>query len=198
MLSFLDEQKIPYLPLGDEDKDIQADCPLCTDSRKRLGIRIKATKLGNSWHCFNCSSKGKSLNTLKKAMAKLKKLNRSSFVEYKSAQTTKPFPKELSDKMHEALFKVDKAIKYLTEKRGLTEDCIKHFKLGFRTKFKKKEGNDYYDAGPHIALPAFEDEKLVYIKYRNISKDQSKSIKWRREKNGKTILFNNDVLYDHD
>jgi hypothetical protein len=38
------------------DTHYQVNCPLCGDTRQRLGIRIEEVNKSHSWHCFNCSS----------------------------------------------------------------------------------------------------------------------------------------------
>jgi replicative DNA helicase len=197
IIKFLDEHKLSYKPVNDSDNNIQVNCPLCTDTRKRLGISI-TKKNENPWKCFNCQARGRSLNTLKNAMGVLKSLDRKSFVENKSKNTYAEININEVNKMHELLLEESKIeyLKYVTEERGISVEAVKHFKLGFRSKFTNEKGS--YNAGPHLSIVGFEESKPVYLKYRSLDPDIDKSKKWRRHKNCKTILFNNDVLNDYD
>jgi replicative DNA helicase len=177
------------------DTHLQLNCPLCTDSRERLGIKIEVSESKEEdhfWACFNCNSGGKKIRTLAKAMGVLKKLNRKEFVEYKDEDKVK-IDQDLGNRTEAAIRENRGTLKYLIEERKLSKACIKHFRLGHRSDFEDDEG-DIYDAGPHVAIPYYEYGKLVNIKYRSIDPDVDKKWKWRREKGGKTALFNSDVL----
>jgi len=178
----------------DTESHFQVDCPLCTDTRKRLGI-LKTT---GQWHCFNCNSKGTSVNTLRNAVKKLKNLGRNAVVEYKDEEKVS-INQKLGPALMGALSKNDEAKDYLFG-RGITKECIEHFKLGARSKFKSKDG-DTYSSGLHIAMPSYENDKLVNVKYRAVEPKTDKKgnlQKWKREKGGKTTLFNYNVLNNHD
>jgi hypothetical protein len=132
---FLDGLKLNY---RESSTHFQVDCPLCTDSRKRLGIsKTLSEDKGKdyAWSCFNCSSKGLSIANLKKAIDKLKGLNRKEFVEYKNEKAVS-IKQDLADKCHELIKKNKSAVEYLINERKLTKEAIKHFKLGFRKNFK--------------------------------------------------------------
>ena len=185
ILEFLDENKFSYKDVHSDDTHVQVDCPLCGDSRKRLGILIKPKTKGGIDHpfrCFNCNSRGLSLTTLKKAINSLKDLNRKRFVEYKNGQVS-TIKQGLAEKMHEIILKEDKtfARDYLLNERKISEEVVNHFKLGFRSKFTAKDGSTY-DGGPYISIPGYENDKCVYIKYRSIDPDIDKQFKWKREK----------------
>jgi len=186
----------------ESEKEVYIDCPFCSDTRKRLGIN----KESKAWNCFNCSSRGKSLSTFRKALGKLKKLGRDKIVEFKDTSSV-----QIKQKLGPALTETIKketnkfVIDYLVEDRGLSEECIDHFKLGARRKFtyidKATKDKKAYDAGMHLAIPYYEGEHLVNIKYRALEPKMDKSgrpMKWRREEGGKTALFNYDILNDHD
>jgi replicative DNA helicase len=191
---FLNENNLHFRKT---DTHYQINCPLCTDSRERLGIKIELSedkKEDHYWGCYNCSSSGKKISTLAKAMGVLRKLNRKEFVEYKDDEKVK-LDQDLGKKAEEALRENRDTIKYLIQERKLSKACIKHFRLGHRSDFEDSEGGTY-DAGPHLAIPYYEGEKLVNIKYRALDPDVDKKFKWRREKGGKTALFNSDCLND--
>ena len=186
----------------ESEKEVYIDCPFCSDTRKRMGIN----KESKSWNCFNCSSRGKSLSTFRKALGKLKKLGRDKIVEFKDTSSV-----QIKQKLGPALVETIKketnkfVIDYLIDDRRLSSECIEHFKLGARKKFiyidKTTKAKKAYDAGMHLAIPYYEGEHLVNIKYRALEPKMDKSgrpMKWRREEGGKTALFNYDVLNDHD
>jgi replicative DNA helicase len=193
-LNLIKDLKLQY---REDDKEIYIDCPLCTDTKKRLGL----SKANGYWNCFNCNQKGKTAQGLKKAISKLASLGRSQFVEYKDDEPAKELKKGLGEALFQKLKESNEAKKYLIEDRKLTKECIKHFKLGCREKFEKSDGTGNYDAGLHIALPYYELDKLVNVKYRAIEpkRDSKGNLKkWRREKGGKSSLFNYNVLNDHE
>lgn len=189
---FLNENSLHFRKT---DTHYQLSCPLCTDDRDRLGIKIEPSESKNEdhfWSCFNCSSSGKKLSTLAKAMGVLKKLNRKEFVEYKDDEKVK-LDQDLGTKSEAEIRENKDTLKYLIAERKLTKACIKYFRLGHRSYFEDDEG-DLYDAGPHLAIPYYEGKKLVNIKYRALDPDVDKKYKWRREKGGKSALFNSDCL----
>jgi replicative DNA helicase len=197
IIDFLTSNNIRFKPVNEGDTHVQANCPLCTDTRQRMGILIEPSTLNSDDHkykCFNCSSKGLSLNSLKKAYSKLG--NNVIDVNKHSKITKVDIPQTLADKCHELLFTKQEALDYLLKERRISEEAVKYFKLGYRSKFVGNNGQAYV-AGPHISIPGFVGENLVYMKYRALG-DVDKGNKWRREKNCQTILFNNEVLGDNE
>ena len=201
-IEFLEENKIPFLKPSSDTVNLQADCPLCTDTKKRLGIKIRpkleGEKVQGEWKCFNCSARGKTLNTLKRAVNKNKSNKKPVFFDVgKKKSAIKKQNPLLADKCHEILFeeKNKQHLEYILKERNLSLETIKHFKIGLRSKFKSKTSGTY-DAGPHLVFPAFEDGNLCFIKYRCL--DPEKKPKWRREEGGKTVLFNGDITTDYD
>lgn len=84
-------------------------------------------------------------------------------------------------KYQEALKENEEAQQYLRKERGLTDDTIAHFKLGYSAD---------YDA---ISIPIFKDGTLVNIKYRLLHPDKAKYI---GERGAETWLYN-DVGIQH-
>ncbi len=89
----------------------------------------------------------------------------------------KPDPAKL-DKFVEALKATEKAQEFLSA-RGLSEETIKHFKLGY---------SKYYNA---IAIPIFKKGELVNFKYRFLN---PKKIKYVSEKNAENWIYNEEGL----
>jgi len=72
------------------------------------------------------------------------------------------------------------ALEYLKTERGLTDDTINHFKLGFDP---KREA---------ISIPIFKGDELINIKYRFLNPVKSK---YSSERGAETWLYN-DVGID--
>lgn len=103
---------------------------------------------------------------------KIQSLQQSVGIEY-----TKPDPNKL-DKMTGAL-RDSPGWDYLTKERGLTEDTIKHFRLG-------------YDSGRNaIAIPHFKGGELINIKYRFL---EPKEMRYTSEPNAEQWLFHDEGL----
>lgn len=78
-------------------------------------------------------------------------------------------------KMCDSLWNNDEAVGYLRDERGLTDETIKHFKLGYDS-----ERNA-------ISIPIFKGDDLVNIKYRYLKPDKNK---YTGEKGAETWLYN--------
>lgn len=185
------------------ERDYQLNCPLCGDNKYRLGIKIEKVEEKNKdhqWNCFRCNQKGSSLRSLKYAIDKLNGLERKEFIEFKDNEKVKIKP-DFHIEFHKKLGKTRKAAEYLINERKLTKECIVHFKLGFRDEFQSTDDDldslTEENKQPYIAIPYLEHGKCVNIKYRYIG-DKEDVTKWRREKGGKTSLFNYDVCFDND
>lgn len=173
----------------------QLDCFLCSDSRQRLGIE-KAT---SKWKCFNCLSCGTKLSTLEYAFKNKGKIKTKEDLEESSQPKKCKLKPDMHLKFYKNVFKTKKfkSAKYLIKERKISQEAIKHFKLGARKQFKNSDG-DLYDAGEHLAIPYIREGKCVNLKYRSLDPEVDKKWKWRREKGGITALFNHDVLDDLD
>ena len=141
IVEYIKSLKLEY---REKSKEVQADCPLCSDVRGRLGIN----KTTGQWHCFNCHSKGSKLDTLKKAVKKVKdsgiEITSAKKLEESEEVTINP---KLGSALYEALRKNRTAVEYLVKERGLTTECVKHFKLGCRSKFTINEGERKGESG---------------------------------------------------
>lgn len=73
----------------------------------------------------------------------------------------------------------DTALDYLRKERGLTDETIKHFQLG-------------YDSEKHaIAIPIFKNNELINIKYRFLEPDK---MKYTSERGAETWLYNEEGI----
>ena len=83
------------------------------------------------------------------------------------------------EKMQGDLQESTEAMDYLKVTRGLAEDSIEHFKLGYD---KDREA---------IAIPVFKNEELINIKYRYLHPEKNKSgLRYTSERGAETWLYN--------
>ncbi len=80
----------------------------------------------------------------------------------------------------EALWKSTAGLEYL-KNRGLAEETIRHFKLGFAT------------SPSAIAIPIFKNGELVNIKYRYL---EPKDNKYSGEKGAEAWIFNEEGIQE--
>ncbi len=91
---------------------------------------------------------------------------------------TRPNPKSVA--LYEVELKANElALKYLNETRGLTDETISNFHLGYRKDYNA------------ISIPIFKEDELVNIKYRFINPTASR---YSGEGNAETWLFNEEGL----
>lgn len=184
------------LVFSENDHHYQIDCFLCTDTKKRLGIK----KETGQFHCFNCNFRGNSLKTLKYGLEHKDGIKTRDDFEKKH----KPEKCKIKDNFHVKWWnemikdKKKTVLNYLKEERGFNLETIKHFKFGSREGFKNKKDGITYNKGHHLAIPSIVDGKCVCVKYRNLNPNKEKTNKWRREDGGITALFNHDAIYDLD
>lgn len=106
---------------------------------------------------------------------KIKSLGSLAGAEYR-----KPDAK-LMEKYQMLLQGNDTAKDYLRVKRGLTDETIKHFQLGY---------DSQYNA---IAIPVFKRGELINIKYRRIHPQENEP-KYTSERGAETWLYNEDGI----
>lgn len=90
----------------------------------------------------------------------------------------KPEP-QVMENMCDALWDNTDALNYLKIKRGLTEETIRHFKLG------------YDHSKDAISIPVFKGKELVNIRYRFIKEG---SLRYTQEKGCEVWLYNDDGI----
>jgi archaellum biogenesis ATPase FlaH len=109
---------------------------------------------------------------------KIKSLRETVGVEYK-----RPDPSKIETLM-DCLWGCSKALEYLHLERGLTDDTIKHFNLGYD-----------YDKNA-IAIPIYKKiegkDVLINIKYRFLEPDK---IKYTSEKGAETWIYNEEGIH---
>lgn len=139
-------------------------CPFCTHHKNKLEINLRTTaKRENFWHCWICGVKGKSLLTLfKKIKAPQDKINELNILvipdkkEISISSDILELPKEFtsfSDIPENRVIQIESkhALKFL-KKRGLTQDDIIKYNIGFCTE-GKYEGR--------IIIPSYDNNKRL-------------------------------------
>lgn len=168
---FLDKQEIPYktVPGG---QLILNPCPKCGDSKGKFYVNAE-----NGLHdCKICGHKGnffklKSLFGVVEGVMSAQQILGNQF---------KPLDDSLMVNAEKALAQNANAQEYLRS-RGLTDETIKHFRLGYM------EDN----MGGWIAIPHIQDGKLWNMKYRRFSGGEKT---FRRIEGQPTVLYNIDGL----
>ena len=139
-------------------------CPFCTHHKNKLEINLRTTsKRENFWHCWICGAKGKSLLTLfKKIKAPQDRINELNILiipdkkEERISSDILELPKEFtsfSDIPENRVTQIESkhALKFL-KKRGLTQDDIIKYNIGFCTE-GKYEGR--------IIIPSYDNNKRL-------------------------------------
>ena len=153
-------------------------CPFCNHHKPKLEVNFTENKKGyNPWHCWVCSKKGKTINTLfKQAKASPDKFSElyklvktGSEVEEVIVENIVELPKEYKLILGNTDLKAKQAYNYL-RKRNLTDDDIIKYNIG------------YCDFGRYtnmIIIPSYDQngtlnyftgrsfEQDPFIKYRN-------------------------------
>lgn len=113
-----------------------------------------------------------------KIQNKVKSLRETVNIPYRRPE------REKLDKMIEALSVNDTVLQYLNLGRGLSNDTIKHFQLG------------YDESKDAIAIPIFKTiegkEELIDVKYRHLNPTKAK---YSRERNTETWIYNEEGIH---
>jgi len=165
------------------------DCPFCGEDRQRCGINNNPNHaFFNSWNCFNCNERGKSIQSFQKAISKLNDEDVREKIEIGTQQKEDEEEFEINQKLalkyyNKAQKKKRTAFDYLAKERGFAKKTIQHFMLGSRL----RKGFEY------ISIPFWENGELVNIKFR-ATKYKDKKFKWLRIGGGKTALFHDEAI----
>jgi DNA primase len=147
-------------------------CPFCNHHKPKLEVNFTENKEGiNKWACWTCGKKGKTIYSLFKQLevaseiiSQLKPLVKSgNFIEDTPVKVTEvKLPDEYKPILGNSDIIAKHALSYL-KKRGITEDDIKKYSIG------------YCDGGPYnkmVIIPSYgEDGKLNYFTGRSFEKE---------------------------
>jgi len=185
VLDYLNSKTIEYKLSGSEAIII---CPEC--NKPKLYININS----GLFHCFCCEATNPNSEFAKGHISKLKEtwgdilpINFSGIAPRTVAKPDPDFT-DMVDRYHYEIHSNKKAMKYLLG-RGITEESIDRFKLGVTRRYNQ----DW------ISIPSFENGIPKLLKFRKLPPDENLEIdKCIREADGKSILFNGDVLDNYD
>lgn len=173
--------------------EVSVRCPYCTkpgSHKKKLAIKIDT----DFYHCWVCDAKGRNLTHLiKKTKPRYltEYIARFGGVKYsieKEELITKTEIPEGFRLVMESLWDPDaKAIKKYCEQRGITEDLIWRYRLGYT--------NNDFKLKHRVIIPSFDnDGDLNYWAARTIQKDNN--YKYLNAKIKKTNIVFNEIDID--
>lgn len=195
VLQYLDSKNVSYKIDGQEAK---ITCPGCNNPEK-LSINIQS----GVYHCFRCEVKDPDSVFAKGHISKLKEawgdivsitpMPATVEQEYAPNQQESDFTSLVARyvyNLNEKSQLAKRAKRYLFN-RGFSESIIEQQQLGVM---------EMHDQA-WIAIPCFEDGIAKLIKYRKLPPINENCIiteKCRREKGGKSILYNVDALKEYE
>jgi KaiC/GvpD/RAD55 family RecA-like ATPase len=179
ILDYLGSKGVQYKLNGTEAVIV---CPVC--NKEKLYINTTT----GVYHCFYCEAKNPYSFTAKGHFSRLKEMwgdiiPISPVINSKN-QREQDYSEKV-DRYHNGLLVNKEALRYLMKERGLTEESINRFKLGYAHKYDQ----DW------IVLPSYENGIPKLLKYRKLPPNRNDKIeKYIREEGAKSILFNGDIL----
>lgn len=194
VLQYLDSKNVSYKIDGQEAR---ITCPNCNKPEK-LSINIQS----GVYHCFRCEAKDPDSKFAKGHISQLKQewgdiipiapMPVQALKDDRNQQETdfSSLTKRYVYNINEDSLLAKRAMRYLIN-RGFNEEIIERQQLGVM---------EMHDQA-WISIPCFEGGLPKLIKYRKlppINKDCVVTEKCRREKDGKSILYNVDALKEYD
>jgi KaiC/GvpD/RAD55 family RecA-like ATPase len=187
IISYISGKNVEYKLVGDE---ILITCPHC--NKQKLSINSKT----GVFKCWVCEAENPNSPYVKGHIGQLQEMwgdvipltTVSDKIDPNKNQQEVNYT-DLVERYHFTLMSKEgkKGFRYLL-KRGITEESIKKFKLGFTRRFSQ----DW------LVIPSFEDGIPKLLKLRKLEPNENeKMAKYIREEGSKSILFNGDVLKEH-
>jgi len=176
---YLKLKKWHYRPVGNGKDVAVKTCPFCDRSKYKFYIHAQTTQ----FRCWHCDARG-NLYKLKRELGDLQQKGVTSAAKATGAQegAGKTVPMQHVKRWHKALLGSKLALEYC-EKRGFSDETIRHFKLGLR----KKKGKTW------LAIPHIVDDVCYNVKFRTITGEK----RFMRIPKCDSVLFNADCLADH-
>lgn len=168
-------------------------CPFCGDQ----GGHLYMDPGEGAYYCHKCQTKG-NLVTLRKHLGDYEPPQRRNVFMSQKPQggVSKAFPGQNEGSTapdekkalegHERLLGDQEGLRYVTEKRGVSIDAVRHFKIGLEV---DRNGSRW------LTIPHFEKGKLANIKSRSLPPAEKT---FRRVKGCRSVLFNVDALKDQE
>lgn len=175
--NYLSTHNITYKTSGDKTEAI-INCLFCEDTKFHLYIN----NLEGCFLCHKCGTEGSWKNLVEKlGDNSLPQLENTSRIEYSAELETTTFDSSLIKEYHQNL--PERIREYFkSDKRGLTDDSIDEYKIGWDDKSKS------------ITIPVYDHKgNLVNIRHRRDPQRSSGPKIWG-EKGGKASLFNIKAL----
>lgn len=185
-IEYLQQKSIPYKI---QSGQAVFNCPFCSDTKGHLYM----DRENGAFFCQKCNERG-NLITLQKHFGDYQKDRPQMNKPYQKPQNaiTAAFP----DKNERSIVPDDKktveanlrllnnksALEYVTEKRGLSIETVKAFKIGLHIDNK---------GGHWLDIPHYEKGKLINIKSRSLPPTEKT---FKRVKDCRSVLFNSDCL----
>ena len=178
LASYLKLKKWRWRPASATDIALQT-CPFCGTAKYKLWINAQTTQ----WRCYHCPERG-NLYKLKRKLGDIKggvvSAASAAGVEQSKKKHSAPVPMEHIERWHARLLASQEGMAYVLG-RGLTEDTVRHFKLGMQA----KHGIEW------LTIPHLADGVCHNVKFRSLPPAEKT---FRRVKGGASVLFNSDCL----
>lgn len=184
ILEYLESKNIQYERQGNEAVLI---CPEC--HKPKLYVNTNS----NLYQCWVCKAENPNslyasghFSKLQEEWGDIVPITPMSLPSYSKNTEERDFTNLVN--MYHYNLENNRAAKIYLLNRGFTEDTIRAEKIGVTE----------IDGYTWISIPSREDGIPKLLKYRNTDPNASKDERFRREPNSKSIMFNQDILYDYD
>lgn len=169
------------------------DCPYCSNNNFKFTISLK--KDGFPFQCWSCDQTG-NFTTLKRYLGDEKMKPPKS--DYKispafkqvGSEDKKTYDKEWAIKSHNHLMGDPNGALTALKERGLSEETIKHFKVGAVKEMNGKPTRSLLWSFPYM-ISMKNQERVGLVKYRTIPPSDKKLF---REKDMKSLLYNQSSI----
>ena len=187
IISYFDSKSIDYTKQGNE---LMIHCPYC--GQKKLSVNVHS----HVFQCWKCKAENPESPYIKGHISTLQKEWGDIIDISSAAQTILPSAKKVDnsnhnkmvDRYHANIWNNKKALKFFM-KRGITEETIKKYKLGF----VRMKDQDW------VVYPSYEGDICKLLKYRKLDPDETPDLqKCEREYGSKSIMFNHDALDEYN
>jgi twinkle protein len=169
-------------------------CPYCGDQKNHFYMDPGE----GTFYCHKCQERG-NLITLKKHLGDWKPNYNGSHKQNPGRKPMEGVVRAFSEKGkayplpdekkafegYDRLLRDAEALAYLREARGISEEALKHFKLGLE---------EDKDQTRWLTIPHYEKGKLINIKSRSLPPAEKE---FRRVKGCRSILFNGDIIEEN-
>ena len=165
------------------DEFVLDQCPFCGKDKFSINTKFGGWKCPHEKSCPQ--AEGGNLDRLKILLGIF---NANETMRDNSKSNKKYYTLEDYLPYHDALMQDTEGLEYLTQKRGLTEETIRHFKIGLKV-YEKEGGKSY----KYFTFPYLRKDKVINITYRSYP-DSKGGKQIHQMKDGEHILFNEDEL----